>query len=39
MGLAIYTAVLACLGGFSGPVIIGAMVERLGSFSQVSNIN
>jgi hypothetical protein len=36
IGLALYTAILACLGGFSGPVIIGTMVQRLGSFSQAT---
>ncbi|KAF6256298.1 major facilitator superfamily domain-containing protein, partial [Scenedesmus sp. NREL 46B-D3] len=36
IGLALYTAILACLGGFSGPVIIGTMVQQLGSFSQAT---
>lgn len=36
VGVAIWTAVSACLAGFAGPVVVGTMVQRMGSFSQAT---
>lgn len=32
MGVAIYNAVAAAIGGFLGPFVVGAVVQRTGSF-------
>lgn len=32
MGVAIYNAVAAAIGGFLGPFVVGAFVQRTGSF-------
>ena len=39
IGLAIYTLVIACFSGFLGPIIVGALVHSMGSFSQAMVAN
>lgn len=39
IGLAIYTLMIAVFSGFAGPVISGALVQQMGSFSQVMALN
>jgi hypothetical protein len=36
IGLALHHAVVACVAGFAGPVFVGALVQRTGSFGAVS---
>lgn len=39
IGLAIYTLLIALFSGFLGPVIAGALVQEMGSFSQAMVVN
>lgn len=39
IGLAIYTLLIALFSGFVGPVIAGALVQAMGSFSQSMMVN
>lgn len=39
IGLAIYTLVIACFSGFLGPIIVGALVQQMGSFSEAMVVN
>lgn len=39
IGLAIYTLLIALFSGFAGPVIAGALVQEMGSFSQAMVVN
>jgi hypothetical protein len=39
IGLAIYTLLIALFSGFLGPVIAGALVQAMGSFSQSMMVN
>lgn len=39
IGLAIYTLLIALFSGFAGPVIAGALVQEMGSFSQAMYVN
>lgn len=39
IGLAIYTLLIALFSGFLGPVIAGALVQQMGSFSQAMLVN
>jgi hypothetical protein len=36
IGLALHHAVVACVAGFAGPVFVGALLQRTGSFASVS---
>jgi hypothetical protein len=36
IGLALHHAVVASVAGFAGPVFVGALVQRTGSFGSVS---
>lgn len=37
VGLALHHAVVASVAGFAGPVFVGALVQRTGSFGSVSD--
>lgn len=37
VGLALHHAVVASVAGFAGPLFVGALVQRTGSFGSVSN--
>jgi hypothetical protein len=39
IGLALHHAVVACVAGFAGPVFVGALVQRTGSFGAVSAVS
>lgn len=36
VGLSIFNAVCAAIGGFVGPFVVGALVQQLGTFSEAT---